>query len=57
MYYYFFFLLIQKAVTRTSLADQWLRLHLPMQGMQIPSLVRELRSHMLGVREEGATKT
>jgi len=25
---------------------QWLRLSLPMQGMQIPSLVRELRSYM-----------
>ena len=24
----------------------WLRLHLPMQGRQVRSLVRELRSHM-----------
>ena len=29
----------------TSLAVQWLRLHLPMQGVPIRSLVRELRSH------------
>ena len=26
---------------------QWLRLHLPMQGEQVQSLARELRSHML----------
>ena len=32
---------------RTSLVAQWLRLHLPMQGTRVPSLVRELRSHML----------
>ena len=25
---------------------QWLRLHLPVQGIQVQSLVRELRSHM-----------
>ena len=30
----------------TSLAVQWLRLHLPMQGVQGPSLIRELGSHM-----------
>ena len=30
----------------TSLVVQWLRIHLPVQGMQVPSLVRELRSHM-----------
>ena len=30
----------------TSLAVQWLRLHLPMQGVQVGSLVGELRSHM-----------
>ena len=30
----------------TSLTVQWLRLHLPMQAMQVWSLVRELRSHM-----------
>ena len=26
---------------------QWLRHHLPVQGLQVPSLVRELRSHLL----------
>ena len=30
----------------TSLAVQWLRLHLPMQGVRVRSLVWELRSHM-----------
>ena len=31
---------------------QWLRLHLPVQGVQVQSLVRELRSHLLqGVAE------
>ena len=25
---------------------QWLRLYLPMQGVGVPSLVRELRSHV-----------
>ena len=30
----------------TSLAVQWLRLHLPMQGVRVLSLVGELRSHM-----------
>ena len=30
----------------TSLAVQWLRLRLPMQGVQVQSLVRELRSHI-----------
>ena len=30
----------------TSLAVQWLRLHLPMQGLWVRSLVGELRSHM-----------
>ena len=28
-----------------SLVVQWLRPHLPMQGTQVPSPVRELRSH------------
>ena len=31
----------------TSLAVQWLRLHLPMQRVWVRSLIRELRSHML----------
>ena len=32
----------------TSLVIQWLILHLPMQGVQVLSLVRELRSYMIG---------
>ena len=36
----------KKPRTGTSLVIQWLRLHLPMQGMWVGSLVRELRSHM-----------
>ena len=30
----------------TSLVVQWFRLHLPVQGEQVQSLVGELRSHM-----------
>ena len=33
-------------VIGTSLVTQWLTIHLPMQGMQVQSLVGELRSHM-----------
>ena len=29
-----------------GLPCQWLRIHLPMQGLQVSSLVGELRSHM-----------
>ena len=32
----------------TSLAVQWLKIHLPMQGMWVQSLVGELRSHIPG---------
>ena len=35
-----------KPTLGTSLASQWLRLHLPVQGVQVGSLVGELRSHM-----------
>ena len=35
-----------RTFTGTSLAVQWLELHLPMQGVWIQSLVRELRSHI-----------
>ena len=35
-----------KIRTGTSLVVQWLRIHLPMQGTQVWSLVWELRSHM-----------
>ena len=31
----------------TFLVVQWLRIHFPMQGMRVQSLVGELRSHML----------
>ena len=31
---------------QTSLVVQWLRIHLPMQGMQVQSLLRELGSHV-----------
>ena len=30
----------------TSLVVQWLKICLPMRGMKVQSLVRELRSHM-----------
>ena len=36
-----------KAMFGTSLAVQWLGLLLPLQRAQVPSLVRELRSHLL----------
>ena len=37
---------VQDLHHRTSLAVQWLRLCLPMQGVWVRSLVMELRSHM-----------
>ena len=33
---------------RTSLVIQWLKICLPMQGTWVRSLVRELRSHIIG---------
>jgi len=36
----------QGCLLETPLAVQLLRLHLPMQGMRVRSLVREVRSHM-----------
>ena len=30
----------------TALVVQWLGIHLPMQGVRVQSLVKELRSHM-----------
>ena len=43
--------LSKKRVSRKWLRDflvvQWLRIHLPMQGMQVQSLVGELGYHML----------
>ena len=32
---------------RISLVVQWLRIHFPMQGKWVPSMVGELRSHMV----------
>ena len=40
--YYLYF----KYMTRTSLVVQWLKLHVPMQGVWVWSLMGELRSHM-----------
>ena len=34
----------------------WLRLHLPMQGVQVQSLVREQRSHILWSQKVGGKK-
>ena len=39
---------IERAKVETFLVFQWLELHLPMQGVQVQSLVRKLRSHMPG---------
>ena len=42
----------------TSLAVQWLRLRFPMQGVQVQTLVRELRAHKLcGQKLKGKTET
>ena len=40
----------------TSLVVQWLKIHLPMQGMQVRILVQELRSHMPPQRSSTALK-
>ena len=37
----------QSAPGTSSLVVRWLRIHLGMWGTPLPSLVRELRSHML----------
>ena len=37
----------QKNKARASLVVQWLRIHLPMQGMQVRFLMGKLRSHVL----------
>ena len=38
--------LLQKDVMGTLLIVQWFRLYLPMQGVQVGFLVREIASHM-----------
>ena len=35
-----------KTITGSSLMVQWLRIHLPVQGTQVGSLVGELRFHL-----------
>ena len=42
----FLFSFFNKIVLGTSLVVQWLTVHLLVQGTWVPSLVRELRSHM-----------
>ena len=37
----------EEAKPGTSLVAQWLRIHLPMQGTWVQSLVSKLRPHML----------
>ena len=43
--YFLFLSCFLKSISGTSLVVQWLRIRLPMQGMRVQSLVRELRSH------------
>ena len=43
----YFLQLHKNKIGRICLAVQWFRIHFPTQGMRVPSLVRELRSHML----------
>ena len=35
-----------KSISGAALVVRWLRIHLPMPRTQVPSLVRELRSHL-----------
>ena len=41
----------QNLPTATPLVVQWLYSDLPMQGVWVPSLVRELRYHMLQLKD------
>ena len=52
-------LLHKETEPRTSLVVQWLRIHLPMQGIEpmVRSLVQELRSHMLQSNHAHAPQT
>ena len=38
--------ILEKVLVGTFLVVQWLRLHLPMQGVKVPSLVGEPRPRM-----------
>ena len=42
----YIYIYIHEKYLWTSLADQWLSLHLPVQGVCVQSLVSELRSYM-----------
>lgn len=44
---YEYYRLEYSALLGTSLRVQWLRIRLEMQGMQYPSLIRELKSYIL----------
>ena len=46
----FIFLGHQNVIFRASLVVQWLRIHLPMQGTQVPSSVGG--SHILSLRHQ-----
>ena len=46
---------LEEAIGGTSLVVQWLRIRLAIQGVWVPSLVRELRPYM-GSHMVGATK-
>ena len=48
--------LLEKKKEGTSPAVQQLRLCLPIQGVQVPSLVRELRSHIPHSKKEKKKK-
>ena len=52
-----FFFLFDLENLGTSLVVQWLRLRFPMPGVQIHSLVRELRSHYLSAAKKPKHKT
>ena len=45
-WFLFFFLVYKKPTTGTSLAAQWLRLCLPLQGLWVQSLFGQQRSHV-----------
>ena len=44
--YFLLYFSYKEPLKGTCLVVQWLRIHLPMQGMPVRSLIRELRSHM-----------
>ena len=46
-FFFKYFVFALTWIIGTSLVVQWLRIPLPIQGIQVQSLVQELRSHML----------